>query len=102
MFNLFNAFDFLLSISMKPIFELSFMPQQLATNNASSMMHYRANISPPANLTGPSSWGGFISELFTLLVERYGVEEIRAWPIEVCVCVCVCACVCVCVSSPVR
>jgi len=77
---LMNAFDFLLSIGMRPIFELSFTPVELASNVSASMMHYRANTSPPGNYT---AWTAFMVEMFESLIDRYGVEELRSWPLEV-------------------
>ena len=40
---LFNVMDFLLSINIRPIFELSFTPSELASDPNASLMHYRAN-----------------------------------------------------------
>ena len=76
----FDAMDWLRSLGMRPILELSFMPRELASNVSADMMHYRANISPPANAT---AWGAFIAELFTELISRYGAEELREWYTEV-------------------
>ena len=37
--NLFSVFDFYLSVGIKPIFELSFMPESLAADPTKSIMH---------------------------------------------------------------
>src|SRR5665213_3345435 len=39
-------FDFLVSIGMKPLVELSFMPQALASGHQ-TVFHYHANVTPP-------------------------------------------------------
>jgi len=51
MYNLHSIFDFLLSINIRPVFEVSFTPSELASNPDDSLMHYRANASPAKNLT---------------------------------------------------
>ena len=79
MWNLHSIFDFLLSINVRPIFEVSFTPSELASNPNDSLMHYRANASPAKNLT---VWTQFIHDLVQDLVDRYGIDEIRLWRFE--------------------
>ena len=80
MYNLFRAFDFFLSVGIRPILELSFMPDDLAFDPSKTIMHYRGGTSAPKSL---DSWGQFISEVAQLLVDRYGVDELRRWRFEV-------------------
>jgi len=80
MFNVFSTYDFLLSIGMKPIVELSFMPQLLASNASQTVFHYQGGISPPANW---SAWSTFINQFVSLLVQRYGLAEVATWKFEV-------------------
>jgi xylan 1,4-beta-xylosidase len=80
MYNLFRAFDFYLSVGIRPILELSFMPDELAFDPSKTIMHYRGGTSAPKSL---DSWAQFITEVAQLLVERYGVDEVRRWRFEV-------------------
>ena len=84
MWNLHSIFDFLLSINMRPVFELSFTPAELASDPTDSLMHYRANASPAKdrNASAGHSWYDFIHDLTADLVDRYGIEEIRQWRFE--------------------
>lgn len=78
LFPLFDVIDFLQTIQLTPIFELSFTPSELASSDA-SWGHYRANISPPKDL---EAWGRFMHDLVSGLVARYGREEILGWRFE--------------------
>jgi xylan 1,4-beta-xylosidase len=78
-FNIDSVFDFLLSIGMKPFFELGFMPTALASGTA-TCFYYKANITPPADY---GKWEALIKTLTQHLVDRYGVEEVRTWFLEV-------------------
>lgn len=78
-FNADQIFDFLLSIGMRPIVELSFMPTALASGTA-TVFHYRANITPPRAYP---EWGRLIHELVNHLVVRYGIDEVSQWLFEV-------------------
>jgi xylan 1,4-beta-xylosidase len=78
-FNTDRIFDFVLSIGMKPLVELSFMPRALASGNA-SVFRYQANITPPHDL---AQWGELVRRLAAHWVERYGLDEVATWPFEV-------------------
>ena len=78
--NLFSVFDFYLSVGIKPIFELSFMPQALASDPSKTIMHYAGGTSPPKS---PAAWATFIADIFTELIARYGADEVRSWKAEV-------------------
>ena len=78
-FNTDQIFDFLLSIGMKPIVELSFMPNTLASGDT-TVFHYRANVTPPKDY---GQWSELISKLVGHWVERYGIAEVAQWPFEV-------------------
>jgi|SRR5579863_8466934 len=82
LYSFFNAdqiWDFLLSIGMKPFVELSFMPTALASGKT-SVFHYRANVTPPANY---KKWATLIHKLVDDWVQRYGAAEVRTWFFEV-------------------
>ncbi len=78
-FNADRIVDFLLSIGMQPFVELSFMPQALASGDA-TVFSYRGNVTPPADY---EAWAGLIGRLAQHWVQRYGREEVRDWYFEV-------------------
>ena len=77
--NIDQVYDGLLARGVSPFVELSFMPKQLASA-ARQFGFYGANISPPVS---NDAWTGFIREFFTHLVDRYGLDTVKTWPIEV-------------------
>ena len=78
-FNIDRVFDFLLSIGMKPLVELSFMPATLSSDG-NSVFHYRANVTPPRRM---EDWQLLMTKLVGHWVERYGIDEVAQWPLEV-------------------
>jgi len=78
-FNIDSIFDYLLSIGVRPLVELGFMPQELASGTE-TIFHYEGNISPPSNYT---DWEALIQALGTHLIERYGLDEVSQWYFEV-------------------
>jgi xylan 1,4-beta-xylosidase len=77
-FNTDRIFDFLLSIGMKPVVELSFMPRALSSGN-DIVFSYQGNITPPRDF---AQWGELIRRLVGHWVERYGIDEVAQWPFE--------------------
>ena len=74
------VYDYLLSIDMKPVVALSWLPSQLASpGNDCGTWHYRGCGGPPANTT---DFGALVGALAAHFVERHGVEEVRQWPWE--------------------
>lgn len=78
-FNADRIADFLLSIGMHPLVELSFMPETLASGKK-TVFRYRANVTPPSDY---GKWTELIHRLAAHSVERYGAAEVRQWPFEV-------------------
>lgn len=78
-FNTDRIFDFLLSIGMKPVVELSFMPRCLASGN-DIVFHYQGNVTPPRDL---AAWAELVRRLAAHWIERYGIDEVASWPFEV-------------------
>ena len=78
-FNIDQIFDFLLSIGVRPIVELSFMPSTLSSGG-DTVFHYRGNITPPRDY---AQWGELMRRLAVHWVERYGIEEVSQWYFEV-------------------
>ncbi|MEO7385749.1 MAG: hypothetical protein ABIX37_02305 [Gammaproteobacteria bacterium] len=65
-FNIDRIFDFLLSIGMKPVVELSFMPRTLSSGDG-IVFRYRSNVTPPRDC---HPWGTLIQRLVAHLVSR--------------------------------
>jgi xylan 1,4-beta-xylosidase len=82
LYSFFNAdqiIDFLLSIGMRPLVELSFMPETLASGNT-TVFRYRGNVTPPKD---HEQWAALIQKLTAHWMERYGAAEVRKWFFEV-------------------
>lgn len=87
-YNIDVVYDYLLSIGVRPIVELSFMPGILAGcwpwngtgSKCNYVMHYDGIVQPPMNF---ADWQDLCRALASHLVERYGVEEVRLWHFEV-------------------
>ena len=78
--SIFRVFDFLISIDMKPVVELSFMPSLLASDPTEVGFWYRGGHSPPKDF---NEWRFLISDLTTALIDRYGLAEVKSWYFEV-------------------
>ncbi len=78
-FNTDRIFDFLLSIEVRPVVELSFMPRALSSGN-DIVFHYQGNITPPRDL---AQWAELVRRLASHWVARYGIDEVATWPFEV-------------------
>lgn len=71
-----KVFDFLQSVNLKPLVQLSFMPRDLASDpdKLIDMWHY--NTSPPKDI---EKWKDLVRALVDHLIKRYGIEEVRSW-----------------------
>jgi xylan 1,4-beta-xylosidase len=74
-----QIYDFLRSIDMRPIVELSFMPTALASGDQTTF-HYKANVTPPADY---GQWATLVSKAASHWIDRYGASEVASWPMEV-------------------
>ncbi|MDQ2822307.1 MAG: glycosyl hydrolase [Pseudomonadota bacterium] len=82
LYSFFNAdqiIDFLVSIGMRPIIELSFMPTALASGD-DTVFHYQGNITPPKDM---AQWQALIGKITAHWVDRYGIDEVSQWYFEV-------------------
>lgn len=70
------AFDFLLSIRLKPLVELSFMPKALAKTPERTLFFRESIISLPKDL---SRWEALILALLRHFEARYGRKEMESW-----------------------
>jgi xylan 1,4-beta-xylosidase len=64
---------------MRPLVELSFMPELLASGNQ-TWSHYKAHVTPPKDY---SQWADLIASLVRHLIQRYGLQEVLQWNFEV-------------------
>jgi len=69
-----KVFDFLREVGLRPLIQLSFMPEALAKNPRKRLFGYL--VSEPDDL---DRWTGLIEALVRHLMGRYGVEEVRRW-----------------------
>ena len=78
------AYDNVLDAGMKPLVELSFMPERLALKEDGRPLHggffYKPVIVPPANY---GEWRNYLQAFIRFLLRKYGAEEVRSWYFEV-------------------
>ena len=76
-----RVYDELMSLRLRPVVELSFMPRDLARDPGRTVFSYQAVISPPADW---DRWGDLCAALASHLVQRYGADEVTGrWAFEV-------------------
>lgn len=71
--------DAYLAAGIRPFLELGFMPSGLASGEQ-TVFWWRGNITPPRSWT---EWADLVRSTVTHLIDRYGADEVRRWPIEV-------------------
>ncbi|MER7456672.1 xylan 1,4-beta-xylosidase [Micromonospora sp. NPDC126480] len=71
--------DAYLDLGVRPFVELGFMPSGLASGEQ-TVFWWRGNVTPPRSYT---EWADLVRATVGHLVDRYGVDEVRGWPIEV-------------------
>lgn len=74
-----QVIDGYLNQGIKPFLELGFMPEELASGD-DTVFWWKGNITPPRSYP---AWVRLIQALLTHLIDRYGIEQVRHWPIEV-------------------
>lgn len=79
-FNIDTVYDYLLSIGMRPVVELGFMPEILARDPTKTVFHYKGITSPPKDW---SAWSSLVTALAEHLISRYGISEVSEWFFEV-------------------
>ena len=75
-----QVLDFLLSIQLKPLIQLSFMPKELAENPDKTVCYCPFITSQPADM---KEWNFLIEDFTRHLIERYGLDEVKQWPFTV-------------------
>jgi xylan 1,4-beta-xylosidase len=71
--------DTWLDAGMAPFLELGFMPAALASGDQTQFW-WRGNVTPPRD---HAEWADLVRALLRHLVDRYGIEAVRTWPVEV-------------------
>jgi xylan 1,4-beta-xylosidase len=71
--------DAYLELGIRPFVELGFMPSALASGEQ-TVFWWGGNITPPRSLV---DWAALVRAVLTHLIDRYGLDEVRGWPIEV-------------------
>jgi xylan 1,4-beta-xylosidase len=72
--------DRLRATGLRPVVELSFMPEALAADTQPSVFDYVGLISPPRDLV---RWSELVEALVRHLVDRHGLDEVAKWGFEV-------------------
>lgn len=76
-----RVYDHILSLGLRPVVELSFMPHDLASDPSKTVFDYGAIVSPPRDW---DRWHDLVRDLVQHLVDRYGLEQVRdGWSFEV-------------------
>ncbi|WP_433228136.1 GH39 family glycosyl hydrolase [Micromonospora sp. CA-248260] len=71
--------DAYLGLGVRPFVELGFMPEALASGEQ-TVFWWQGNVTPPRCW---SEWADLVRATVAHLVDRYGLDEVRGWPIEV-------------------
>ncbi|MCK2215552.1 hypothetical protein MF672_017420 [Actinomadura sp. ATCC 31491] len=71
--------DAYLDLGIRPFLELGFMPSGLASGEQ-TVFWWHGNVTPPAS---HAEWAELVRATLRHLVGRYGLDEVRTWPIEV-------------------
>ena len=71
-----KALDFLLSIHLKPLIQLSFMPKELAADTNKTLCYSPFITSPPKDIR---EWEMLIEDFTKHLIIRYGYDEVLSW-----------------------
>jgi xylan 1,4-beta-xylosidase len=77
--NVDKVYDFLRELGMRPIVELGFMPEPLASGKQ-TIFWWKGNVTEPKSY---DQWADFIEHLARHLTQRYGADEVRKWYFEV-------------------
>jgi xylan 1,4-beta-xylosidase len=76
-----KVYDTVLSLGLRPVVELSFMPRDLAADPSKTVFKYQAIVSPPKDW---QRWYDLVRDLVAHFVDRYGRDEVRDhWSFEV-------------------
>lgn len=71
--------DGYLELGIRPFLELGFMPAKMASGSQ-TVFYWKGNVTPPYSY---DAWNQMVGATLEHLIERYGRDEVLAWPIEV-------------------
>ncbi len=71
--------DSYLELKIHPFLELGFMPDKLASGDQ-TVFYWKGNVTPPADY---DVWCDLVKATLKHLMERYGIDEVVTWPVEV-------------------
>ncbi|MEV0618701.1 hypothetical protein AB0I81_35645 [Nonomuraea sp. NPDC050404] len=75
------VYDRVVSLGLRPVVELGYMPRELAADPSMTVFEYEAVISPPKDY---EAWGDLVRALVEHLATRYGIHElVDHWSFEV-------------------
>jgi len=74
-----QVIDAYLELGIQPFLELGFMPAALASGEQ-TVFWWKGNVTPPRSW---QAWADLVRATLRHLVDRYGLEMVRRWPIEV-------------------
>ena len=75
-----QIYDGLLAHGVKPFIELGFMPKKLAATPVLHAFWYKPSPAPPKDY---AKWDALITAFTKHLVDRYGLDEVSQWYLEV-------------------
>ncbi len=71
-----KVLDFILSVGLKPMIQLSFMPKALALDTSKTIFQFKFYISPPKD---EKKWYDLVSAFTRHVISRYGNKEVMEW-----------------------
>ncbi|MCA5892230.1 xylan 1,4-beta-xylosidase [Isoptericola sp. NEAU-Y5] len=71
--------DSWLELGIRPFLELGFMPSGLASGDQ-TVFWWKGNVTPPRD---HGEWAALVQAVVRHAIDRYGLDEVRQWPIEV-------------------
>lgn len=74
-----RVMDSYLELGLRPFLELGFMPEKLASGTQ-TFFYWKCNVTPPKSY---ETWQAMVQALLRHLMERYGIDEVVTWPVEV-------------------
>lgn len=74
-----RVMDDYLAKGLRPFLELGFMPDKLASGTQ-TIFYWKGNTTPPKD---DAAWANLVKATLRHLAERYGEDEVSAWPCEV-------------------
>jgi xylan 1,4-beta-xylosidase len=74
-----QVIDAYLDLGIAPFVELGFMPSGLASGDQ-TVFWWHGNVTPPRSFP---EWAALVRSTVAHLVDRYGLDQVSGWPIEV-------------------